>query len=565
METKKLYSSITDSINELVDFISKSRHKNSTQISIVTNRILDSIAKDYIYLESKETLYSPKIADLSSLAILKFQEISNLLPDLDELAITQLQVDTEYIIWLKRFAETQLHVGNRRLEASANMLIQLLAGIPEFNSITPFINNGYSHLKIIANALYSVISLYRITITVVDTMIVSDFLQFANKAFKHIKLFQQLFDKFRWETMYLERQNDADVADIVYIVFSTIRESVLLCSQLLKVFGTTMHNRLNTYGLMSSNDFVGFMQYIEETNLKIISTMNILTNLYISNQMGLNDRVEQDIKYQVLKGLSEFLRDFIRAHKNQYLLFSEGINTNQFTSLLQLKKKTLESMAQNGLASYIFQSDTAVYYSVVFMDYVALLAYTSVYFDIVENFELEIGRLYLEVRSLNEDAFPEVAYVLELATLYVATYNGDTIVLASIRAKLNDLMRKFLFRPRFAASICLLANLIGFYLDLPSNNDEFLKQQIDALRTLGKNYLAENILQYMAEMEKSMQTGEEGFFKPRKLNPFDYYSWLIPDFSKIAKQTNKVHIPFIPYNLSLDGILTKSDEYYFDA
>ncbi|MFW9930207.1 MAG: hypothetical protein ACFFD1_12505 [Candidatus Thorarchaeota archaeon] len=574
-KSQALISDFAYAVNDVLDFLHKSRQRSleDLQKKVIIKGNLEAL-KDAINSLSFSLNIDPETkANLYFETIPKLTSILNMVSpkgDLENIWLELNALSNMIIVSLINFRST----GDIwAIQASSNLIVKILSGIPQINEL-PEIPSPIDEpqkfretFAVTVNSLQFTGLVYFAVIYSLPTIYEDDMIKWANKSFYHFNLLLSLYEKIDYYKAFPSYKNDVDKFYLNISINSSVFLNLpILLTILYKKFGDEWPSSIETHKFIPNTTLSGLITYNKNFRDYSIKLHNIVNDLYNSGIIDVNINPNDDQNIQNMK-------DTIKTYESvisNYEALDLGLNFDLEQDLENLLKKLddAESLAfwyleyLKALGGDDLNSEGGQAYIEQFVVLLELWVLKSYWTKSIEYFSAKITEYDEILSKVDPGKFLELPLKVLLAKLFLETHFGLKTDLKLIRDRLTAMRFKITHRPRDLLAVTLLETILSYYLGDRSIFD--LEQPIQEFKSLffdyGQTHLVFDYEQYLLPLINAFNGKKADFLHKAiedhcQINKLDSYTWLVPVFDKIAEETNKIPISYIPFNRDFDSIV----------
>lgn len=462
-----------------------------------------------------------------------------------------------------------------KVEASANLLAQIISGMSEYNTLpsvpSPDDQDYIHQVKVSINALLSIAGVYKSIIYVLHSMHIDDLKEWATKAFWHYKLASDYVKKIDFIGAYENYRSNQKTPDFFedYITahYANMNIARLAYDIYLKL-GDYWPNDLKIYGLFDNNiSLETILSILETTHKDGKAVFKRLQDAYKRRQFDYNDNPSENQRikefmleyqsFQVDFDIIQAYDDYIRLRGRRYMQSTKSQleRVKESTNLLLIEYEKL-AISKEKISRLNIKEG---YYHTV-EQHIILTALVTVWDKNQKQFTTMLKRFDFIFKKKEIIGNLKLFLIKNLAQLYIDMKFKNTHNLTTVRDELKELIPFLGFHPHdFITTnilIAILSMLIG----------DSTVAEIEEILTDAKN---KGIFQRGQErIEKEYNAYANALLKVKEGGKFDYdpnyrtsanaldpKTWLLPDFKEMSKDKLGHEIIYLPFNREDDKML----------
>ncbi len=568
------HSDLIDALDDLLEFLTTSRERQleTNHKVMLINRRINSIKEAANKLIAELHTDPERLVETLSIAVTALNNVLTRIPNEDAYQTVWLELTASHNMLLGVFAAYyQQGTDMTRLQAQANLLSRLLVGIPRIEKI-PNLPSKESReyrksLVALLNAVMSAESVYTAALTAIPTMHHEDLINWANNAFRYASLVLEVSDLLEYEEIYkndpLNRNRFFERVTVTLLPIIRVYSIPLLVYSKL---GELWPNTINSHEFVEPPIHMGLIKLADKLEEKMNARLNELQRLYDN---GVLDRNEDPSKIREVQNIVLIGRHVFKTWKATIEAVYKTLITQDIHSLklieraIQYQQEAFNDVMQIAQEANSPSGSIAIQLALeVVEQLIPLFVLKSVQLNNSGVFHTSLAPFLPLLEQVPIHQNPNLHFLRTIAEIYVDTQAGDTLNHSRLIHRLQELGKEISpFWPRHRIATKILLWILELIFEQPNPN--VLEQQMaEVLQSEiilgGQKHLEQAFVNYYQSLLQAAKGAEPVYDFASgniEINILDPYTWLIPDFSKYAKEKQLGNILYIPFNANHMGII----------
>ena len=570
-ELKETMIDIRDFILQL-----KERSLGFLQQKIILNRKIEHLKQLFNQVNMDFTINADAKADFFLKALPILAEALNHLPTEKEFQEQWMELSSAFNFFLIAISSMKGEMEQRKIQASANLLAQILTGVPKLERLpelpTMEDRTYIKRFALVFNLVQSTAGVYTSILGSLDTIHIDDLVQWVNLAFWHYKLYFELLEEIDLIKFYeITKKRDGSFYQRIIAYYGSLFNVIALSLQLESLLGQGWHEKIETYGILQEKSLKGVILLLKQG-------IEILNQLEATLQRGVeqgiidrNERPEHSPYFQQLlffKGILEKELVISEAMFEVFMLKNQDAKTELFRAYQASSQflTMLNQMHQNNINEIISSQLGEEFLNEVQRN-IALGALLNKYQDSSAPFTVILNELEGVFQAIKMEKHPKLFLLKILASLFTnLLHECDETRLLEAYTELRELKKHLMLYPRDYLAASSLLSILSYGLNLEPVEEIIKELEKDyELGIISANmfHLQEDYASYVQALKNVFLNKAPAytFSKERSfLIPLDHWSWLIPELQRLNKK-NDFPLLYYPFNRLHDKIIFEKLNY----